>query len=110
MKRINILITTLALVMGTSMATAHNHTERGSDGELTPKAECWLAWFESDATVACGIPEIEVADKNKCHIKVECFNDHVWPTPPRIANDLKPMKPKKVRKLKNCSGVVKKKC
>ena len=84
--------------------------ERGPDGEFTAAAKCWQAWLASPAINACNPPhEIEAVGKNKCHIKVECYNDHVWPTPPRIVNDLT-VKRKKIAKLRNCSGEVKKKC
>ena len=95
---------------GTAQAQPAAAQERGPDGELTATAKCWQAWLASPARTACSAPHsIEAAGKKRCHIRVDCFNDHVWPTPPRIANDLT-VKRKKIAKLKNCSGVVKKKC
>ena len=95
---------------GTAQAQPAAAQERGPDGEFTAAAKCWQAWLASPAINACNPPEeVEAIGKNKCRIKVECYNDHVWPTPPRIVNDLT-VKRKKIAKLRNCSGEVKKKC
>ena len=95
---------------GATQAQPAASQERGPDGELTATAKCWQAWLVSPARTACSAPDsIEAVGRNKCHIRVDCFNDHVWPTPPRTVNDFT-VKRKKIGKLKNCSGEVKKRC